>query len=256
MALGAGTASINYFNPLAPRRSGGGSSGGDGSFGLPPLPDPFGGQGGPRQVGFVYGSSTATSPAPGLAGQAGAGGFGLPGSGGGAPAPPPAPIAGTGATTNYAQDNSNLKWLEEQYKQRFGSDPTQRAIERSTSNIRDTASGLMKEAQANAARRGVYGQGDSGILSSAEGKIADAAQRAAAGAGAGIALGREQDLDKLTAAGPAVLGANPQLQLQQQNLGLAQQQMGQQAQLAQMQANMQQQQMIANLWGSYLGALR
>jgi hypothetical protein len=53
-----------------------------------------------------------------------------------------------------------------------------------------------------------------------------------------------------------VLGANPQLQLQQQNLGLAQQQMGQQAQLAQMQANMQQQQMIANLWGSYLGALR
>lgn len=234
---------IDSLTPLARRPSSGG--GGGGSFSLPGIPDIFGGGGGPVT------NFGAVPPLPG-----GGGGGGASAGGGGGAALPPASIPGTGATGNFAQNNSNLSWLEEQYKQRFGSDPTQRAIDRSTSNIRDTASGLMREAQANAARRGVYGQGDSGVLASAEGKIADAAQRAAASAGAGISLGREQDLDRLVAAGPAVLGANPQLQLQQQNLGLAQQQMGQQAQLAQMQANMQQQQMIANLWGSYLGALR
>jgi len=248
---------FNYVDPLAPKKPSGG--------GLPPMPSFgsfFGMQSGPGQVGVLPGASGGEVPTFGTGGvQIG----GPPAGGGGAaPATPPAQqTTPTPGLTNTAAMNPDLSWLSSQFKQRFSQDPTQRAMDKSTSQIRDAASGLMKEATTDAARRGVLGQGDSGILGQAKTQISDAALRAAAKSSSDIALGREGELDRLLSAGPAVLGAAPQLALQQQNLGLNQQQINQQGQLAQLSAAqqqqqlaMQQQQMMANLWGSYMGMLR
>jgi len=96
--------------------------------------------------------------------------------------------------------DENLQFQIEQYKSRLGEGPTTRAIERSASAVRDQMAGLTNQAEISAAQGGRgQGMGQSGI--------AESAQRAQAGAAAGIALGRERDLDEMTFKGQNLMEA-------------------------------------------------
>lgn len=165
----------------------------------------------------------------------------------GLPAPPTAPSLDF---TNTAQTSPELQWLQEQYRQRLGQDPTQRAMDMATSQTRDITSGLQNELSGNLARRGMIG---SGVETQQREKLAEQAQRAAAGQAGQITLGRQGQLDQLVAAGLPIMGAADQLTMQKQQLGLQQYQMQQQAYLAQLNQAMQQQQQMAQLYATYMG---
>lgn len=188
----------------------------------------------------------------------------MPGTGGGFGAPGSAP---GGGMTNNVDPSQSLKWLEDQYKSRLSNDPTQRAMDRSTSQIRDATTGLGKELGGNMSRRGISG---SGIQKSDNIGLAQDAQRQIANASGQIALGRERDLDAMTMGGLGIMGAQDQLGLQKQQQGLNQWTAQNQAGLAnarlgldqwtaqnqmQLQANQQAQNgqtQLANLWSQYL----
>ena len=105
-----------------------------------------------------------------------------------------------------ASVDENLQFQIEQYKSRLGEGPTTRAIERSASAIRDQLAGQTAQAEQAAAQAGRgQGFGQSGL--------AESAQRAQAGAAAGIALGRERDLDQLTIAGQNIMQAPGQREM-------------------------------------------
>ena len=173
--------------------------------------------------------------------------------------------------TNNVDPSQNLKWLEDQYKSRLTNDPTQRAMDRATSQIRDATTGLGKELGGNMARRGIA---QSGIQTSGQQALAGDAQRQIANASSNIALGRERDLDALTMGGLGIMGAQDQLGLQKQQQGLNQWQAQNQAGQAgarldldrwtaqnQMQLQAQQQaqngqSQLMNMWSQYLNMNR
>lgn len=118
-----------------------------------------------------------------------------------------------------AKNDANLQYHIDQYKKRLGEGPTQRAIERSASAIRDQLSGLMDQAATAGAATG-RGPGFGA------GGLAESAQRAQAGAAADISLGRERDLDRLVLGGGGIMGAPGQREmgysaLQNQLFGMA-----------------------------------
>ena len=77
-------------------------------------------------------------------------------------------------------------------RNRMSADTTQRAIDRSSSAVTDSLAGAVQRSREAAARSGTAGNYAPQVQALEEG-----AQRAQAGAAAGIALGREQSLDQL-----------------------------------------------------------
>jgi hypothetical protein len=133
-------------------------------------------------------------------------------------------------------------------------------MDMSTSAIRDAGEGLSKQIGVGAARRGVAGTGAEALQ---QGKLARDMGRSIAGANAGIALGRESDIDRMLMGSGGIFAAPSNQALQdrslanqqyatQANLALSAQQMESQRQMQQQQMNMQQQQAIlqalGNLW--------
>lgn len=187
------------------------------------------------------------------------------GGGGRITAPPlqPPPGAG-GGMTNTAQASPGLSYLTEKYKERLGAEPTERAVNMASSQARDVASGLAKEMEADFARRGILGTG--AASQELQKRVYDPLQRQIAGQSAQIALGREGDLDRMVLGGVGLMQAPEQLALAQQGLGLQQwqaqaghqlasQQAQAQQELARQQMAMQQQQMLSNLWSTWLNNL-
>lgn len=152
---------------------------------------------------------------------------------------PPAPSGGGrgggGGTHNSVETNPDLNWLSQKYKERFGSDTTERAISRATAGIADEAALLGADARSNLAQRGALGSGVGAAF--LKKRVTDPALRASAGAASDIALKGEQRLDSLAAGGAGVLGAPAQLALGQQQL--AQQQYQTDASVAAQQAQLQ-----------------
>jgi hypothetical protein len=234
-----------YSTPMGYPGGGGGGFGfgGFGGFGGAPAPPPMGGAppgvgGGGAGWDWKPLPSGPQPPQP------------VGGGSGGLPAPPD--------LHNIAQDNPDLRYLIDQYKQRLSAAPEQRAIEQAGSAIRDTTSGLMKELGGDLASRGLAG---SGVENEERLKLAQGAQQGIGRAAGSIATQRQQDLDRLVMGGEGLMKAPSQNALQQQELGLQQYGLQQQGQIAQMQAQMeqqrlamQQQQMAANLWGNYMNA--
>ena len=210
--------------------------GGGPAGGLPALPSfPGAGAGGAGGPGYPGGSG------PGM----GAGAGGGPVSGGGAPLPV---LPNTAAPDPYlAEQVANLR-------ARMTSDPTERAIGRSTTGILDAAAlGAADEGAANLSSRGLVGSGAGQAFLHKQ--FFAPAQRAATGAAADIALKREQDLDRLVLGGSAIMGAPGQSSLQNRGLGLQQWQAQTGAanaasglSLQQQQLNQQQQQSQIDNW--------
>ncbi len=162
--------------------------------------------------------------------------------------------------TNNVDPSQNLQWLQDQYKQRLGQDPTQRAMNRATSQIRDATTGLGKELGGNMARRGIA---QSGIQNSGQQALANQAQKQIAGASADIAMGRERDVDAMVMGGLPIMGAQDELGLRKQGLGLQQWQAQNQAELARQQLGLQAQaqaqqgqQAMMSMWAQYLNMFR
>lgn len=200
-----------------------------------------------RTVGLPQAGGTAGVLPGGLPGLPGA-----PGTGGGFGAAPP--------LNNTVTPSADIKELQDLYRKRLTNDPTQRAIDRSTSNIRDSTSGLMKELGGNMARRGIS---QSGIQTSGQQALAGQAQRQIAGSSADISLGRERDLDALTMGGLPIMTAQDELGLRKQGLGLQQWQAQNQAEIARQQLGLQAQaqaqqgqQAMMSLWSQYLNMFR
>jgi hypothetical protein len=209
----------------------------------------------PKTTGQVlppgyYGGSAPLPPPP----QPGGGVAGATGGGFGAPPSSVPPL------NNTVTPSADLTWLQEQYKARLGADPTKRAIAGATSGIRDATTGLAKELGGNLARRGIS---QSGIRTSGEQGLAQNAQRQIAGAAAGITQGRERDIDAMVMGGLPIMGAQDQLGLQKQGLGLQQWQAQNQAEIARQQLGLQAQaqaqqgqQAMMSLWSQYLNMFR
>jgi hypothetical protein len=102
--------------------------------------------------------------------------------------------------------DQNLRFHIDEYKKRLGEGPTTRAIERSASAIRDNLAGQLFSADVAGAATG-RGRGFGA------GGLAESAQRAQAGAAAGISLGRERDLDRLVLGGGGIMGAPGQREM-------------------------------------------
>ncbi len=187
-----------------------------------------------------------------------------PGGSGSLPTPPgsmPGTGGGFGAPmTNNVDPSANLKRLQDLYEGRLTNDPTQRAMNRATSQIRDATTGLGKELGGNMARRGIA---QSGIQTSGQQALASNAQQQIAGASADIAMGRERDIDNMVMGGLPIMGAQDQLGLQKQGMGLQQWQAQQQAELARQQLGLQAQAQaqqgqrdLWSMWAQYLAAMR
>jgi hypothetical protein len=164
-----------------------------------------------------------------------------------------------------AKRDENLQFQVEQYKSRLGEGPTTRAIERSASAIRDQLAGLTAQAEHQAAMGGRgRGFGQAGL--------AEAAQRAQAGAAADISLGRERDIDALTIAGQGIMGAPGQRELAYNQLagqfyglnpylaqaqhGLAEKQLGLQAYLGQGDLGLRELEAQARMYGTPMDWMR
>lgn len=249
-------------------------------YGAPtgPKPKPPGPAGLPSFPGMPSGGSVPGGnigpgyPGPGVPGTGGGFGAGMPpgfpgapgsmpgtggGFGAGLPGPPGTP---GGPMSNDVTPSANLTWLENQYKSRLTNDPTQRAIDRSTSSIRDATSGLSKELGGNLARRGVS---QAGLATNARGDLAQNAQQQIARASSDISLGRERDLDQMTMGGLGIMGAQDQLGLSKQRLGLDQWSAQNQAEIARQQLGLQSQQIaqqgqqsLMDMWGKYVSMFR
>ncbi len=209
--------------------------------------------------GFQFPGMPPNLPAPPGGSLPGAPGS-MPGTGGGFGAAPPGGPPGSGGLTNNVDPSANLQWLQDQYKQRLGQDPTQRAMNRATSQIRDATTGLGKELGGNMARRGIA---QSGIQTSGQQALANQAQQKIAGASADIAMGRERDIDNMVMGGLPIMGAQDELGLRKQGLGLQQWQAQQQAELARQQLGLQAQGQaqqgqrdLWSMWSQYLSAMR
>lgn len=225
------------------------SGGSGGPPGLPPGLPVFPGTPG---TGGGFGAGVPNPTAPGSPG-------GMPGTGGPLVAGPTG--GGFGAPlTNDVTPSGDLKWLQDQYKQRLGADPTQRAMNRATSQIRDATTGLGKELGGNMARRGIA---QSGIQTSGQQALANQAQQKIAGASADIAMGRERDVDAMVMGGLPIMGAQDELGLRKQGLGLQQWQAQNQAEIARQQLGLQAQsqaqqgqQAMMSMWAQYLNMFR
>jgi hypothetical protein len=174
-----------------------------------------------------------------------------PGTGGGLGAP---------GMTNNVDPSQNLQWLQDQYKSRLGQDPTKRAIAGATSGVRDATTGLMKELGGNMARRGIA---QSGIQTSGQQALAQNAQQQIAGRTADITMGRERDIDSMVMGGLPIMGAQDELGLRKQGLGLQQWQAQNQAELAKQQLALQAQGQaqqgqrdLWSMWSQYISAMR
>jgi len=153
----------------------------------------------------------------------------------------------------------NLQFQIDKYKERLGAEPTQRAIDRAASGIRDQMAGLNAGAEVTGSMTG-RGQGYGAS------QIAEAGQRQLAAQSANIVSNRERDLDALTMAGQGLMAAPGQRSMAYQqmlnqgysqnplldtaNLGLAQQGLGLQAWIAQQNAQNQAAQLQAQRYGS------
>jgi hypothetical protein len=106
-------------------------------------------------------------------------------------------------------------------KQRESTDPTQRAIERSTTGTLDAAAlGAADAGAANLAARGLTGTGAGAAFLNKQ--FFAPAQRAASQSAADISLQRERDLDALVLGGQGIMSAPGQMGLAQKELGLRQ----------------------------------
>lgn len=108
------------------------------------------------------------------------------------------------------QQDPNLQFQIDKYKERLSNDPTTRAINRVGSAVRGQSALQQKQANQQAAFSG----GDVGSQGAA---IASGAGNRLAKASADIALGRERDLDQLTIAGQGIMSAPGQMQFARQN---------------------------------------
>lgn len=162
---------------------------------------------------------------PGRPGGGGGGGYG----------------GGGGGISNTAAPDPNMSWLVDKFKDRFSSDNTQRAIDRSNAAIADSAALLGKDARANLAARGALGSGVGAAY--IQKRITEPAQREAAGRAADISMDAERRLDALTLGGAGLMAKPAELALQQQ--GLALNQYNTDAQLAMAQSQAQQAQWLA-----------
>lgn len=234
MAIGA-TARWRAASP-----TGGGAPGG-----LPRLPggSGFGASGSVPMQNIGPGFSAPGSP------PATGGGFGAT-----APGLPPPPL------NNTVTPSADLTWLQDQYKGRLTADPTARATAKATSAIRDNTTGLMKEMGANFAARGM---GQAGARKNAGIDLATDAQRRIADAASNIALGRERDLDSLVMGGLPIMGAQEELGLRKQGIGLQQWTAEEQARQARERLGLEAksqaengQLQLMNLWSQWLNAFR
>lgn len=209
-----------------------------------PFPFPMAGPGQDQEEVNLYGPSRRKGPPAGP----------LPAKpAGGGPAPAPAPNL-----SNITGRDENLDYLTAEYKKRLGQEPTQRAMDRAASEIRDTASGLQKELGESIARRG-FSAGTSGVEDELRTRLAEGAQRAIGKSSADISLGREKDLDALVMGGAGLMRAPSELALARQGLGLRQWESQnaaeiarEQADIARQNAGIQQQTAMADLWTKYL----
>jgi hypothetical protein len=228
--------------------------GGSGVPGMPPGMPSFPGMPG---TGGGFGAGLPNPPTPGAPGSPG----GMPGTGGGfGAAPPGLPGAPGGPMTNNVTPSADIKELQDLYRKRLTNDPTQRAIQRSSSAIRDNTSGLMKEMGSNFAARGM---GQAGARKNAAGGLAADAQQQIARASSDISLGRERDLDALTMGGLPIMGAQDELGLRKQGLGIQQWTAQNQAELARQQLGLQAQNQaqqgqlaMMDMWTKYLNMFR
>ena len=194
----------------------------------------------PRSPGSYYQNGTWVNGPGGRRFIPNSGGSGGGGGGGGGNS---VSAGKPNITTNTAASNPHLDDLWAQYQARMGSDTTQRAIDRSTGAIADSAALLGKDAKANLASRGALGSGVGAAY--IQKNITAPAQRQAAGAAADITLAAEKRKDDLTLGGLGIARAPADLALQQQ--GLALQQYATNAQIQQAQAQQQQSQYLALL---------
>lgn len=162
-----------------------------------------------------FGGAFGGASGGGAAGSAGGAGGGAAGGVGGAGG------AGAGAgagTSNVAEISPFLKEQIERYRSRFGSDPTERAIQRSNLGIADAAALLAADAKANMASRGVLNTGTGATF--LQRRVFEPAQRQAAGRAADIAMGRERDLDALVLGGTGLMTAPDAIALAAQGMNL------------------------------------
>lgn len=108
------------------------------------------------------------------------------------------------------QQDPNLQFQIDKYKERLGADTTQRAINRVGGALRGQTALAQKQANQQSALQG----GDVGAHGAA---IQSGAQNRLAKASADISLGRERDLDQLTLAGQSIMSAPGQMQFAKSN---------------------------------------
>ncbi len=96
-------------------------------------------------------------------------------------------------------------------RSRISEGPSQRAADFANSDINARAQAAKQALKVNMARRGIAA--GSGVASKLESNIDDQARRDAARSTAGIALGRERDVDNLVLGGQGIMGAPNQNEL-------------------------------------------